>query len=82
MMCRAAVSSPMCASWIMPTSLAPSPIPKVTSPVLLTRAVTSAFCFGDTLQHTTAEQACPTCRHATMRSSVVMGHLCSHDIHM
>ena len=52
----------MWASWIMPTSLAPSPIPTVTSPVLLTRAVTNAFCFGDTLQHTTAEQACPTCR--------------------
>ena len=51
----------MWASWIMPTSLAPSPMPSVTTPVLFTSAVTSAFCLGDTRQHTTAAHALPTC---------------------
>ena len=51
----------MCASWIMLTSLAPSPMPSVMTPVLLTSAVTRAFCLGDTRQHTTAAHARPTC---------------------
>ncbi len=53
--------APMCASWIMLTSLAPSPMPSVMTPVLLTSAVTRAFCLGDTRQHTTAAHARPTC---------------------
>ena len=45
----------------MPTSLAPSPMPKVVSPVVFTRAVTSAFCLGETRQQITAAHCCPTC---------------------
>lgn len=51
----------MCAFWIMPTSLAPSPMASVMSPLALTRAVTCAFCSGDTRQHTTALQRSATC---------------------
>lgn len=51
----------MWASWIMPTSLAPSPMPRVVSPRPFTKAVTCAFCFGETLQHTTAAHLAPTC---------------------
>mmetsp|Transcript_16698 Transcript_16698/g.41753 ORF Transcript_16698/g.41753 Transcript_16698/m.41753 type:complete len:248 (+) Transcript_16698:1117-1860(+) len=45
---------PMCAAWIMPTSLAPSPMPSVMAPHLTcTSLVTAAFCMGLTRQHTT-----------------------------
>ena len=43
----------MCAAWIIPTSLAPSPMASVVRPLSFTKPVTSAFCNGDTLQHTT-----------------------------
>mmetsp|Transcript_20084 Transcript_20084/g.50048 ORF Transcript_20084/g.50048 Transcript_20084/m.50048 type:complete len:201 (-) Transcript_20084:2312-2914(-) len=43
----------------MPTSLAPSPMASVMRPLSFTRLVTSAFCSGDTRQHTTEVQPLP-----------------------
>lgn len=58
----------MCAFWIMPTSLAPSPIASVVYPELLTSAVTCAFCSGDTRQQMTAAHCTPTCRQHTQHT--------------
>ena len=61
--------TPMCADWIMPTSLAPSPMASVILPLSLTSLVTSAFCSGDTRQHTTEVHPLPSCRNLSARSS-------------
>ena len=49
------IPTPISATWIIPTSLPPSPIPRT---ILLvwsfTPWVITAFCVGDTLQHITA----------------------------
>mmetsp|Transcript_69932 Transcript_69932/g.221563 ORF Transcript_69932/g.221563 Transcript_69932/m.221563 type:complete len:340 (-) Transcript_69932:1692-2711(-) len=69
--------TPMCAALIIPTSLAPSPMPRVTAPALvLTRCVTCAFWMGDTRQHTTARQRL----HSARKSSSTSG--CSAHIRL
>mmetsp|Transcript_36314 Transcript_36314/g.89463 ORF Transcript_36314/g.89463 Transcript_36314/m.89463 type:complete len:244 (+) Transcript_36314:869-1600(+) len=60
--------TPMCAAWIMPTSLAPSPMASVMRPLSLTSPVTSAFCRGDTRQHTTDVHPLPSDRKMRARS--------------
>ena len=52
----------------MPTSLAPSPMASVILPLSLTSLVTSAFCSGDTRQHTTDVHPLPSCRNLGARS--------------
>lgn len=48
------IPTPICASMIMDTSFAPSPIAKVIQlPLDLNMLTTSAFCFGLILQQTT-----------------------------
>mmetsp|Transcript_13669 Transcript_13669/g.47220 ORF Transcript_13669/g.47220 Transcript_13669/m.47220 type:complete len:372 (-) Transcript_13669:1755-2870(-) len=51
------IPTPTCAAWIMPTSLAPSPMPSVVRPDCFTSAVTCAFWMGETRQQTTDSQA-------------------------
>ena len=51
---------PMCASWIIDTSLAPSPIASVIgcgTMFAFTSRTMSAFCIGETRQATTAVQS-------------------------
>ncbi len=49
------IPTPTSATWIMPTSLPPSPIPNTSFPVwFLTPLVITAFCVGETLQQITA----------------------------
>ena len=52
---RPMIPKPMCASWIMDTSLTPSPMAAVTGRPgeLLTSLMTSDFCSGDRRQQTT-----------------------------
>lgn len=49
------IPTPISATWIIPTSFPPSPIPKTIFPVwFLTPVVMTAFCVGETLQQMTA----------------------------
>ena len=49
------IPTPISATWIIPTSFPPSPIPNTNLPVwFLTPVVIIAFCVGDTLQQITA----------------------------
>jgi hypothetical protein len=49
------IPTPISATWIMPTSLPPSPMPKTNFPVwFFTPVVMIAFWVGDTLQQITA----------------------------
>ena len=49
------IPTPMSATWFIPTSFPPSPIPKTILPVcFFTPDVMTAFWVGDTLQHMTA----------------------------
>jgi hypothetical protein len=57
--------TPICASMIIDTSLAPSPIANVIHfPLALARPTTSAFYLGDTLQHITDEAIIPNLKKA------------------
>lgn len=57
--------TPICASMIIDTSLAPSPIDKVIHfPFDLARPTTSAFYLGETLQHMTDEAINPNLKKA------------------
>mmetsp|Transcript_71799 Transcript_71799/g.226843 ORF Transcript_71799/g.226843 Transcript_71799/m.226843 type:complete len:223 (-) Transcript_71799:112-780(-) len=62
--------TPMSAAWIIPTSLAPSPIASVVHPADLTSLVTRAFCKGETRQQITAAHKLPASRNLALRSSV------------
>ena len=55
---RPMIPNPMWASWIMETSLPPSPMAAVTGRPgeLRISLISSLFCSGDRRQHTTAEQ--------------------------
>ena len=54
----------MCASIIIDTSLAPSPIERVIHPPLaLARPTTSAFYFGETLQQITEDANSPNLKN-------------------
>ena len=62
---------PTCALMIMLTSFAPSPIASVMNfPFLFTRATTSAFYFGETLQQMTDEAMNPNLKNEFEISSV------------
>ena len=55
------IPTPISATWIIPTSLPPSPIAKTFLPVwFLTPAVITAFWVGDTLQQMTAGDSAAT----------------------
>ena len=65
------IPTPICASRIIGTSFAPSPIDTVIhEPFFFARPTTSAFYAGDTLQHITEEAIRPNLKNASSDSKV------------